>query len=86
MSVHYDAYLSNGTLWDSSRARQRPLRFRVGLGQVIRGLDEAVQQLSVSERVRVQVPAAWGYGARGFPGRVPPNTDLEFDLCLEELM
>ena len=86
VAVHYDAYLSDGTLWDSSRARQKPLRFRLGIGQVIRGLDEGVMQLSLNERVRMWVPSAWAYGSRGFPGRVPPDTDIEFDLQLVDIV
>ena len=86
VAVHYDAYLPNGTLWDSSRRRERPLRFRVGAGQVIPGLDEGVSQLSVGSRARVKIPPAMAYGERGFPGLVPPNTTVEFDLEVLELV
>ena len=86
VAVHYDAFLSDGTAWDSSRKRQKPLRFRVGTGQVIPGLDEGVKQLSLGERARLTVPASWAWGERGFPGRVPPNTDVVFELELIELV
>ena len=56
------------------------------MSQVVRGLDEGVQCMSVGERVQLIFPAEWGYGARGFPGLVPPNTPLEFDLELVEIM
>ncbi len=36
VAVHYNAFLPDGTMWDSSRKRNRPLRFRLGVGQVIR--------------------------------------------------
>ena len=86
VAIHYDAYLGNGSAWDSSRKRQKPLRFRVGTGQVIPGLDEGVKQLSLGERARLTVPASWAWGERGFPGRVPPNTDVVFELELIELV
>ena len=86
VAVHYDAYLPNGTLWDSSRRREQPLRFRVGAGMVIPGLDEGVSQLSVGSRARIKIPAALAYGARGFPGLVPPNTAVEFDLEILEIV
>ena len=69
-------------------ARSGPLRpqERARALQVVRGLDEGVQCMSVGERVQLIFPAEWGYGARGFPGLVPPNTPLEFDLELVEIM
>ena len=44
VSVHYDAFIVNGKQWDSTRGpgRGQPLRFRLGKGQVIPGLDEGV--------------------------------------------
>ena len=48
VAVHYDAYLPDGKLWDSSRKRGRPLRFRLGVGQVIPGLDEGVAQVCLA--------------------------------------
>lgn len=46
VAVHYDAYLPGvAKPWDSSKKRDRPLRFRLGAGQVIKGLDEGVSQL-----------------------------------------
>ena len=85
VAVHYDAY-QNHRLWDSSKKRGRPLRFRVGTGQVIAGLDEAVSQLSVGARARVTIPPELAYGERGFPGLVPPNTTIEFDIELLEIV
>ena len=80
VAVHYDAYLPDGTLWDSSRRRGRPLRFRLGVGQVIPGLDDGIMQLSLGARARMTLPPEMAYGARGFPGLVPPNTSVDFDI------
>merc|ERR1711998_541053 len=76
VAVHYDAYLPDNTKWDSSRDRGRPLRFRLGTGMVIPGLDEGVSQLSLGARARMTIPAEMAYGKRGFPGLVPPNTPV----------
>jgi FK506-binding protein 1 len=86
VAIHYDAYLPNGKLWDSSRKRKRPLRFRLGTGQVIAGLDEGVAQLSVGSRAYLKIPASLAYGERGFPGLVPPNTAIEFDIEVLDVM
>jgi len=86
VAVHYDAYLPNGTKWDSSRKRGKPLRFRLGTGQVIPGIDLGVKQMCLNQRVRLHIPPALAYGETGFPGRVPPNTGIEFDLELVEIV
>ena len=86
VSIHYSAFLADGTLWDSTHKRQKPLRFRLGLGQVIQGLDDGVMQLSLSEKARFHIPAGRAYGQRGFPGLVPPDSALVFDVELTEIV
>ena len=41
-----------------------------------------VSQLSVGERAKMTIPAHLAYGERGFPGLIPGNTDLIFDIEL----
>lgn len=86
VAIHYEAFLPGGKMWDSSKARKQPLRFRVATGQVIKGLDQAVSQLSIGSRAKVLIPAELAYGARGFPGLVPPNTPIEFDMEILEII
>jgi len=82
VTVHYTGYLSDGTQFDSSRDRGKPFKFKLGCEQVVPGLDEGVSQLSIGERAKIMIPAALAYGERGFPGLIPPNTELVFDLEL----
>ena len=82
VTVHYTGYLPTGELFDSSRDRGKPLKFRLGCEQVIPGLDDGVRQLSVGERAKITIPPAMAYGERGFPGLVPRNSGLIFDLEL----
>ena len=93
VAVHYDAFLPGGKMWDSSRKRKRPLRFRLGEGQVIPGLDEGLMQLSLGSRARLVIPAELAYGDRGFcwdrtsgKGLVPPGSSVEFDIELLEII
>ena len=87
VSVHYDAFIVNGKQWDSTRGpgRGQPLRFRLGKGQVIPGLDEGIEQVSLGGKARVVIPAHLAYGKRGFPGLVPPDTDVIFDVELTDV-
>lgn len=97
MTVHYSGYLPNGEIFDSSRDRGKPFKFKIGGEQVIPGLDAGVSQLSIGERAKLVIPSKMAYGIscscmwiydldslgeRGFPGLIPSNSDLVFDLEL----
>jgi FKBP-type peptidyl-prolyl cis-trans isomerase len=56
--------------------------FTVGGGEVIKGMDEAVKGVRVGGSRSVLVPWQLGYGRRGSPPDIPPETDLRFDLRL----
>ncbi|CAO3644589.1 unnamed protein product [Cunninghamella echinulata] len=54
----------------------------IGVGQVIKGWDEGVVQLSVGEKARLTATSDYAYGPRGIPGVIPPNATLVFDVEL----
>ena len=68
VSVHYTGTLQNGQEFDSSRKRGKPLDFTLGQGQVIKGWDEGIIQLSKGERAKLVVSPDYGYGAKGAAG------------------
>mmetsp|Transcript_17292 Transcript_17292/g.28913 ORF Transcript_17292/g.28913 Transcript_17292/m.28913 type:complete len:113 (+) Transcript_17292:84-422(+) len=82
VTVHYTGYLPDGARFDSSRDRNKPFKFKLGAEQVIPGLDLGVAQLSIGERAKMTIPPHLAYGERGFPGLIPGNTELIFDLEL----
>jgi FKBP-type peptidyl-prolyl cis-trans isomerase FkpA len=87
VTVHYTGWLksrdgSTGRKFDSSRDNDQPFTFRLGAGQVIQGWDEGVQGMRVGGIRKLIVPAHLGYGAKGAPPSIPPNSTLIFEVEL----
>ncbi|XP_077378977.1 uncharacterized protein LOC144019650 [Festucalex cinctus] len=82
VSVHYVGTLVNGDKFDSSRDRGKPFQFTIGNGEVIRGWDEGVAQMSVGQLARLTCTPDYAYGNRGYPPVIPPNAILQFEVEL----
>lgn len=83
--VHYTGYLQDGTIFDSSIKRGQPLPFKLGTGRVIKGWDEGVALLKVGGKTRLIIPSNLAYGEKGYPGLIPPNATLTFDVELVDV-
>ncbi|WWD15800.1 FK506-binding protein 1 [Kwoniella shandongensis] len=82
VAIHYVGTLLDGSKFDSSRDRGSPFTCRIGQGQVIKGWDEGVPQLSIGQKANLICSPDYAYGARGFPPVIPPNSTLKFEVEL----
>ncbi|MCB1692022.1 MAG: FKBP-type peptidyl-prolyl cis-trans isomerase [Pseudomonadales bacterium] len=82
VKVHYEGKLLDGTVFDSSIARNEPAEF--GLQQVIPGWTEGLQLMKEGGKMRLFLPPDLAYGPGGTRG-IPPNSVLIFDVTLLEV-
>ena len=86
LSVHYSLQLIDGSEIDSSFTRGAPIEFTCGVGEVIKGWDEAMQLLNKGSKARLVIPSELGYGSMGAGnGAIPPNATLIFDVELVDI-
>jgi FKBP-type peptidyl-prolyl cis-trans isomerase FkpA len=78
--VNYDAWLPDGTKFDSSYERREPFSFKVGAGEVIQGWEQGVIGMRVGGTRKLVIPPSLGYGGAGAPPRIPPNATLTFEV------
>ncbi|KAL1532371.1 peptidylprolyl isomerase [Salvia divinorum] len=91
IKAHYIGRLPDGKVFDSSYNRGKPLTFRVGVGEVIKGWDdgilggEGIPPMLPGGKRKLKIPPALGYGMRGAGCRggsciIPPDSVLFFDV------
>lgn len=80
VTVHYTGTLLDGRIFDSSVKRGSPAEFSVG--EVIEGWNEALQTMTKGEKRTLIIPPDLGYGSMGYPGVIPPDSYLVFEVEL----
>ncbi|MFZ0731808.1 MAG: FKBP-type peptidyl-prolyl cis-trans isomerase [Candidatus Sulfotelmatobacter sp.] len=81
VQVHYTGWLTSGKKFDSS-VGGKPFEFRIGNGDVIKGWEEGVTGMKVGGKRQLRIPPDLAYGKDGYPGAIPPNATLIFDIQL----
>jgi FKBP-type peptidyl-prolyl cis-trans isomerase len=84
VEVHVAGFLKDGStrFWSTMEKKpKKPLKFTVGDGSVIKGLDIGVQGMQIGSTRRIHITADHAYGEKGFPDwNVPPNADIFLDV------
>jgi peptidyl-prolyl cis-trans isomerase A (cyclophilin A) len=80
VKVHYTGTFLDGKVFDSSVQRGTPIDF--GLSQVIPGWTEGLQLMKEGAKYKFYIPYHLAYGERGYPGAIPPKSDLIFEVEL----
>lgn len=84
VKVHYTGRLLDGTVFDSSVQRGEPATF--GVAQVIKGWTEVLQLMTPGSKYIAWIPSELGYGAQGAGQMIKPNSVLEFEIELLEIV
>lgn len=86
---HYTGTLKDGSVFDSSDGRE-PLSFTLGSGQIIPGLDAAINGMTVGEAKTVTIPSDQAYGPYDDTARqaiprdqIPPHIPVEAGTMLQ---
>lgn len=83
VKVHYEGFLTDGTVFDSSFQRGEPICFP--LANVIAGWTEGLQLMAEGAKYRLYIPYELGYGEHGAGANIPPYSTLIFDVELIEV-
>lgn len=90
VAVHFTGKFKDGRIFDTSSLDKKPVKLHLGRGEVIPAWEEILLLMQVGTKLMMAVPARLGYGETGLTAeddsyKVPPNTDLVFEMELVDI-
>ncbi|MCP8466317.1 FKBP-type peptidyl-prolyl cis-trans isomerase [Pseudomonas sp. ZM23] len=86
ITTQYKGTLEDGTVFDSSYDKGRPFQCVIGTGRVIKGWDIGLMGMKVGGKRKLFVPAHLAYGERQIGAHIKPNSNLQFEIELLEVL
>lgn len=83
VKIHQRALLLDGKILEDTYRQNKP--DEVKIDELIEGLQEGLQMMSVGSRYKFWVPAELAWGRKGTGNKIPPNALLSFDIRLVEI-
>lgn len=84
-SMYYAGFLNDGTKFDSNFGTFQPFDLKIKDAPVIEGWKQMLPLMNKGMKVRAILPGNLAYGERGYPGVIPPNATLIFDMFMVDL-
>jgi len=78
--VNYNARVARGEVYDSNTELNKPVPLKTGIGQLIKGWEIGLLQMSAGDKGRIMIPSKLAFGETGVLGRVPQNADIIIDI------
>lgn len=86
ITAHYRGFLENGTEFDSSYEKGQPFQTVLSRKKVIAAWVEGLKGMKTGGKRKLLVPAQMGYGEHGFGDKIPPGSNLIFEIELLEVL
>ena len=86
VDVDYTGWLQDGCIFDSTYPRGSSAKFRIGVGQVIKGWDDGLIGMKEGEVRRLNIGYEFAYGEEGIPGVIPEKSTLIFEIKLNKII
>jgi len=83
VTMKYVGRLTNGKVFDQTKGKST-FKFRLGVGEVIKGWDRGVEGMRVGDSRRLVCPPSMAYGSSR-TGPIPPNSTLVFEVELVDV-
>ena len=84
--VNYTGWLKDGTKFDTNLDKGKPFAFQQGARQVIAGWDAGFEGMRAGGKRRLIIPYQLAYGVPGRPPKIPPKSELTFDIELIDVV